>query len=131
MTTGCCTRRPRYHWGQVPDATTVNIVRGEWQVSHVYAVLGRAEPALFHARRVLDICQSAGIGDWELAFGYEALARGLVVAGDTAGARDAVRQAVRAAAGIAKDRDRELLFGDLATIPGAAGWLGEEQARPL
>ena len=32
----------RYHWGEVGEA--VNLSRGEWQVSRVYSVLGRAEP---------------------------------------------------------------------------------------
>ena len=34
----------RYHWGEVGEP--VNFARGEWQCSRVYAVLGRAEPAL-------------------------------------------------------------------------------------
>ena len=40
----------QYHWREAggPPGT-----RGEWLVSHVYAVLGRAEPALHHARRCL------------------------------------------------------------------------------
>ncbi|HEY1620417.1 MAG TPA: hypothetical protein VGG25_22530 [Streptosporangiaceae bacterium] len=121
----------RYHWGQVPDATPAHLARGEWQVSRVCAVLGRAEPAVFHARRVLEICQRNGIGDFDLAFGYEALARGCVVAGDTAAAREAFGQAVAAVAGIAAEEDRELLLSDLATIPGGLGWLEEGQVRPV
>src|SRR5215211_4699724 len=42
----------RFHWGEVGEP--VNFARGEWQVSRVYAVLGRSEPALFHARRCLE-----------------------------------------------------------------------------
>ena len=41
----------RYHWGEVGVGEPVNLARGEWQCSRVYAVLGRAEPALWHARR--------------------------------------------------------------------------------
>ena len=40
----------RYHWSQVGEP--VNVAHGEWQCSHVYAALGRAEPALHHARRL-------------------------------------------------------------------------------
>ncbi|MEK6851483.1 MAG: hypothetical protein AABY30_02980, partial [Candidatus Thermoplasmatota archaeon] len=36
----------RHHWAQV--GTPSNLAVGEWQVSHVYAVLRRAEPALYH-----------------------------------------------------------------------------------
>ena len=63
----------RFHWGEV--GTAVNLARGEWQVSHVYAVLNRAEPALYHARRCLAICEANAIGDFDLAYAYEAIAR--------------------------------------------------------
>ena len=56
-------------------------MRGEWQVSRVYAVLNRPEPALWHARRCLDLCQQHGIGDFDLAFGYEAMGRAHAIAG--------------------------------------------------
>ena len=108
----------RYHWGQVPDATAAHLARGEWQISRVYTVLGRPEPALHHARRVLDICRENGIGDWDLAFAYEALARASAVAGDDAQARSYTDQALAAAKDIAEDGDRDLLLADLETIPG-------------
>jgi DNA-binding transcriptional MerR regulator len=108
----------RYHWGQVPAATPAHLARGEWQVSRVYAVLGRAEPSLHHARRVLDLCQENGIGDWDLGFAYEALARAHAIAGDTGQAREYTDQALAAAEDIAKDVDRDLLLADLETIPG-------------
>ena len=33
--------------------TPAHLARGEWQISRVYTVLGRPEPALNHAHRVL------------------------------------------------------------------------------
>ena len=39
----------KYHWGKV--GTPVNQVRGDYLCSRVYAFVGRAEPALHHARR--------------------------------------------------------------------------------
>jgi tetratricopeptide (TPR) repeat protein len=107
----------RYHWGQVAGVTPAHLARGEWQVSRVYAVLGRPEPALHHARRVLDLCQENGIGDWDLAFAYEALARARAVAGDTAPARHYTDQALAAARDTAEDDERELVLADLETIP--------------
>ena len=104
----------RYHWEQVGAA--VNLARGEWQCSRVYAVLGRAEPCLHHARRVLELCEEHGIGDWDLAFAHEALARGHAVAGDEASAQAEIARAL--AVDIADPEDRELLLADLATIPG-------------
>ncbi len=38
----------RYHWRRAGEP--VPYARGEWQCSRVYAVLGRSEPALHHAR---------------------------------------------------------------------------------
>ena len=106
----------RHHWGQIGKA--VNFGRGEWQCSRVYAVLGRSEPCLHHAQRCLDICQENGIGDFDLAFAYEALARGHAVAGDKEQARAFTQQALAAAEDIAADDDRELVLSDLETIPG-------------
>ncbi|MDQ2750081.1 MAG: MerR family transcriptional regulator [Pseudonocardiales bacterium] len=106
----------RHHWGQV--GKQVNLARGEWQCSRVYAVLRRPEPCLHHAQRVLDICQEQGIGDWDLAFAYEALARGHAINGDLERARAFTEQALAAAEDIAEDGDRDLLLSDLETIPG-------------
>ncbi len=108
----------RHHWGQVAEATPAHLARGEWQCSRVYAVLGRSEPCLHHARRCLDLCLENGIADWDVAFAYEALARGHAVAGDAEQARAYTDQALAAAEEIAEDEDRELLLGDLESIPG-------------
>ena len=110
----------RYHWGQVSDATPAHRARGEWQVSRVYSVLGRGEPAMHHARRVLDLCEENGIGDWDLGFAYEAIARAYAVAGDAANAREFTDRSLAAAEDIAEDEDRDLLLADLETIPGQA-----------
>jgi|tagenome__1003787_1003787.scaffolds.fasta_scaffold20922173_3 DNA-binding transcriptional MerR regulator len=104
----------RYHWEQV--GTGANLARGEWLCSRVYAVLRRPEPALHHARRVLEICTTHGIGDWDLAFAHEALARAHAVAGDDAAARAALERA--RAQEVADPDDRALLERDLASIPG-------------
>jgi hypothetical protein len=103
-----------YHWMQV--GTPVNRARSEWQCSRVYAVLGRAEPALWHARRSLTFCRDNAIGDFDLGYAYEALARAHAVAGDEAEAKRWLDQARGAANDIAKDEDRTLLLDDLGTI---------------
>ena len=105
----------RYHWGQI--GAPVNLSRGEWQCSRVYSVLGRAEPALHHARRGLEICRAHGIGDWDLAYAYESLARAHAVAGDKDQARTWTEQALAAAEDIAEDEDRELVLTDLESVP--------------
>ena len=99
----------RHHWGEV--GTPVNVARGEWQISRVYATLGRGEPALFHAQRCLDACTEHGIGDFDLAYAHEAMARAYRVLGD--GERTAAHAAAAAEAGeaIAEEDDRRAVRG--------------------
>lgn len=104
----------RYHWGEVGEP--VNLARGEWQCSRVYSVLGRSEPALWHARRCLALCEEHGIGDFDIAFAWEAIARASRVAGDHPEADAAAARARGLAADIAEEEDRELLLSDLATV---------------
>lgn len=102
----------RYHWGNV--GTAANLARGEWLCSRVYVVLGRAEPATAHARRILELCEENGLVDFDLAFAYEALGRAAALDGDGAAARRYVEQAQ--AVPIAEEEDRDLLAADLASI---------------
>jgi len=104
----------RFHWGEAPECKPENLARGEWQVSRVYTVVGLADPALRHARRCLDICEAKGLGDWDLAFAYEAVAR----AYKTAGARPEAEAYKKLAAEvpITDDEDREHLEDNLATL---------------
>jgi len=106
----------RYHWSQV--GAPVNLARGEWQVSRVYAVLNRAEPALYHAQRCLEICQENGIGDFDLAYAYEALARASAVAGMPAQRDEYAALAKEAGRYIAEQDDKETFFKDLETVSG-------------
>ena len=107
----------RYHWGEVQDGEPVNLARGEWQCSRVYAVLGRAEPALWHARRCLAINEAAGSADWDIASAYEAMARAFLAAGDLAETAAWKAKATAALDGIATAEDREVIESDLATLP--------------
>ena len=106
----------RYHWGEVGEA--VNLSRGEWQVSRVYSVLGRGEPALYHARRCVEINEANDAReDWELGSAYEAMARASAVAGDLAGRDEWKSRAVAELAKINDAEDRQVLEQDLATLP--------------
>jgi len=105
-----------YHWLQVGEP--LNFARSHWQISRVYAVLGRAEPALYHGRHSLAICQAEGIGDFDLAFAYEALARGYAVAERREQMEENLQLARDAGEMINQDDDREHFFTELATIPG-------------
>jgi hypothetical protein len=115
----------RWHWSQAGEVGgSEQLAVGEWQCARVYAVVGRGEPALHHARACLATCEEAGLGDWVLAAAYEALARASVVAGDAGEARAWLGRARTAAAVIAEEEDREVIEADLASItamPALAG----------
>jgi hypothetical protein len=104
----------RFHWSKV--GKPVNFARGDWQVSRVYSVLGRAEPALHHAQRVLAVCEEHGIGDFDLAFAHEALARAYAVFGHRTKATEHLARAKELTAAVKEADDREILEKDLATI---------------
>jgi DNA-binding transcriptional MerR regulator len=105
----------RFHWGEVGEPE--RLARGEWQCARVYSVLGRAEPALWHARRCLTMVEARGIADFDLAAAYEAMARAHLTAGDPAEVAAWKARAVAALEGIADPDDREIIEGDLATLP--------------
>lgn len=64
----------RYHWGEI--GSVVEFLRGEWQISHVYAVLQNGEMSLFHGLESLNLCLDNSIDGFDLCFAYEAVARG-------------------------------------------------------
>jgi hypothetical protein len=103
-----------YHWAIAPECLPANRARGDWLLSRVYALLGRAEPARHHAHRCLEWCEGNELGDWDLAFAYEALARASRVAGDEPAVERYLAQA--RAVPIAEQDDREQLESDLATV---------------
>ena len=104
-----------YHWLQV--GTAKNAARGEWQLARVYATLGRAEPALHHARRCLELAEAADdLEDFDLPYAYEALARAHRAAGDEGEAQRWRERAREAGERIAEDDDRDLFERDLADL---------------
>ena len=104
-----------YHWSEAPECIPANRARSHWQISRVYVVLGRPEPALWHAHRCLQLCEEHGIGDFDIAYAYEGLARACVLAGEPSAA--AWREKARAAGdAIADSEDREHFGEDFATL---------------
>ena len=112
-----CAHASAYHWLQV--GTQANRARSEWLCSRVYTVLALPEPALRHARRCLQLVESAPeeMDDWDLAAAHEALARAHATAGDADQAAEQVELGRAALAQIADAENREQLAADFATIP--------------
>jgi DNA-binding transcriptional MerR regulator len=90
---------------------------GDWQISRVYSVLGRAEPAVFHARRCLAHSEHVEGQTWLLASAYEGLARAYAVAGDRAAASEWKAKAEQRLTEVEDPEDREIVERDIATLP--------------
>ena len=105
----------RWHWGRVggPEQWAI----GEWQVSRVYAELGRGPQSLFHAQRCLAICDEHALESFVPASAHEALARAYAVMGDFDTARAERDAAYRLAVDLEDDGDRGVIEADLATLP--------------
>jgi len=99
-----------YHWRLV--GTAANWQRGEWLIARVYAALGRAGDSRRHAEacRELTRAHPAAMEDFDLAFGHEAMARALVLAGETEQAREELRLAEAAGRAISDPEDRQVFF---------------------
>ena len=113
-----CAHASAYHWMQ-SGGTTANRARSEWLCSRVYALLGRSEAALHHARRCIELVESASdeMEDWDLAAAHEALARAHLSAGETDEARRHLELAREETAKIAEEDDRKHIETDLASLP--------------
>lgn len=104
----------RYHWGVI--GTPLHFARGEWQISRVCSLLGMAACALFHANKSLNLCLDNQLGDFDLGFAYEALARAYAVQGDVAQRDENVAFAKSSAERVIKETDRMWLLENVNTV---------------
>ncbi len=107
-----------YHWMQC--GTAVNIVRGHWQIARMYAVLKWGTESMRHAQRCLDVCQANAIGDFDLAYAFEAMARACWLVNDIPQAQSWYQQMTHAAANIAKPEDAAWFAKDTIDLAGLA-----------
>lgn len=114
------THASAWHWSK-GGGTLANAARGQWQIARVYSTLGRGEPALWHARRCLDLAEAAvkaGVADdWDIPAALEGLARAEAVSGNRAAAEVTRARAQAALNGIADPEDRQIIEQDLASTP--------------
>ncbi|HEY3741930.1 MAG TPA: hypothetical protein VGL53_18895 [Bryobacteraceae bacterium] len=103
----------RMHWELV--GTPRNRSVGEWQISRIYSMLGRAEAALFHARNSLAIATENELPPFQVGYACEAMARALALAKDPE-AREYLERAKQLVPEVTDDHDRALLEADLAMI---------------
>ena len=101
----------RFHWGMIGEP--INFQRGEWQIARVYTVLGRAVPALHHAKLCLKYTEDNNIGGFDRAYAYEAMARASAAAGEREEFEKYYKLAKEASEKIEKKEDREWFLKDL------------------
>ena len=77
-----------------------------------------SDSAFYHAKRCLELCRKHKIGDFDLAFAYEALARACALGRNKSESKRYVELASVAGERIKEKEDRDLFFNDLPTIPG-------------
>ena len=109
------------HWSKV--GTAVNFARGEWMLSRVYSVLNISEQAMIHARRSVQICEKNKIGDFDLVFAYEALARAAACTGDESLFSESFQKAVEATELVKDENDKQYCQNELEAEP----WFGMKE----
>ncbi len=107
-----------HHWAAVGSAQERSV--GEWQVARVYAVLGRPEPALHHARQALRIAEAGGLPAFYVACAHEAMARAAQVAGDRSAFDRHWEKADLLGRELADEDERDVLYADLNELKGIA-----------
>lgn len=103
-----------YLWREAKNA--LNNARGEWQVSRVYSVIGEGRLALLHGAFSLALCLDNNIRDFDLAFGYEAIARAYKVLGDEALKEEHKQLGLIACESIADNGDREYTLSNFSDL---------------
>ena len=101
-----------FHWQHA--GTAIHTQRGEWLLSHVYAVLKDAPACMRHALRcqALTDAHPEEMKDFDLAYALEALARAYALSGSQSAARDYYTRAAAAGEAIANEEDRKIFTGD-------------------
>jgi hypothetical protein len=109
-----------FHWRYA--GAGLHQQRGEWLISHVYALLGMGDNALRHAERCLALTAThqAEMEDFDLAYAYLGMARAHALLGHTAGAQEYLTLAEAAGKVIVDDEDREIFTTDLVS----GNWYG-------
>ena len=112
----------RYHWGVVvnsgkyPQTGPMNLERGDWLLSRVYSLVNMPKMALYHAQQCLDTCLKEKIGDFDLAFAYEAMARANAIANSSDETSKYIKLAEKASKNIAKEEDKKYFLSELKSI---------------
>jgi hypothetical protein len=103
-----------YHWRQI--GTRLNLARGYWQVYRVHAILGQGGAAYFYGILGVELCEAEGIGDFDLAFTYESVARAEKCRGNTESMNTWFQRGKTAAEKISKEQDKKYFLSELVSV---------------
>lgn len=104
-------------WFWTAEGTAKERAIGDWQISRVYATLGRGEPAVHHARVCLGYAQQVPDETWLLASAYEGLSRAYAVSGDRAAALEWKGKALAQLELVEDADDRDIVARDIDSLP--------------
>lgn len=100
-----------FHWSQVGQPE--HLQRSQWQLTRVYILVGDKAQALHYARRCFEITQEQRLGDFDLAFALEAMARTNAQNGNRLEFEQYYVLALKAADQIADENDKSLFLAEL------------------
>ncbi len=107
-----------YHWGEIGEP--INLQRGEWMISHVYAILNRQEPAFYHAKECMELTEKHKFVDFDLAYAYEVMARAYAAAGEKPEYEKYIELAKETGKMIKNEEDKKIFDSDFSSEP----WYG-------
>ena len=96
----------RKMWEQA-GGTVLNIVRGDWLISHVCSILGDGKNALKYANTCYALTLQYSIDDFDLVFAYEALAHAYKILGDEENVAHYLQLGYRAIDQVKKQGDKD------------------------
>ena len=105
-----------FHWLCREDAKPMNLSVGLWQLSRVYAVLGRAVESRSYAEECIEISKSAELPPFYQGYGYEAAARAALVSGEEARRETFLKLAREQLEEVVDPEEKALLAADLADL---------------
>jgi len=79
-------------------------------------ILNRPQTAIYHAERCLEICTVNEIGDFDIAFAFEAIARAYAVAGEFDKSQEYIKLGKQASEQIEDEGNREYFLSELSTV---------------
>lgn len=103
------------HW-QLAGGTSLNKVRGEWQISRVYSLLNMGESALRHAKACFHSTIENKIDDFDLVFAYECMAHAYLILGKEELMNEYLDEAYKAIDQVKKKADKDYCKSELDNI---------------